>query len=750
MDGDQAITRRSRSIKRSLSKTGRKMEDVLGGAMSLSRKYSRSSSRAEEEEEALIWAAIEKLPTYNRLRTSIIKSFLDGDDDNNQVHGSNNYHHKFATREVDVRKLDMDDRQMFINALFKVAEEDNEKFLKRFRNRIDKVGIQLPTVEVRFENLNIEADTYIGSRALPTLPNAARNIAESALGLVGIRLAKTTKLNILKNVSGIIKPSRPTSFGKNNPFTRPGRKIEPKLEELLSELARREKSAGIFPEAEVDLFMKATAIEGAESSLATDYILRQRDLLLYPTWAFTIPLLLTKIPMAILESIIWMVMTYYTIGFAPEADRFFKKLLAVFMIQQVAASLFRLISGVCRTIVISNTGGMFALMFVVLCGGFTLTRTQIPDWWKWGYWCSPLTYGFDALVINEFYAPRWMNERASDNVTLLGDAVLDSLAIYRNKNLYWISIVALLGFVILFNVLFTLALTYLNAPSSPQAVLPDDISNEVESNIEMTIQGFSNQSNSNNGNRKANSIVAKKGMVLPFTPLAMQNQILVEELSTPQPGAKDLYFTTQLGFTLVAALILGSVYWRIGTKMSDASELTMVLGAMYVASMFLGVNNCQTAQPVVAIERSIFYRERAAGMYSALPYALAQVKGIDGLMGYTLLLFSVVVANGSVSIGILQVIVEVPYVLTQASYYTIIVFAMIGFKWTAKKFFWFFFINFFTFLYFTYYGMMTVAITPNAQVAAILAASFYALFNLFSGFYIPKPVSKLVSQAKTS
>lgn len=56
------------------------------------------------------------------------------------------------------------------------------------------------------------------------------------------------------------------------------------------------------------------------------------------------------------------------------------------------------------------------------------------------------------------------------------------------------------------------------------------------------------------------------------------------------------------------------------------------MGGMYVAAMFLGVNNCQTAQPVVAVERSIFYRERAAGMYSALPYALAQVRGSEGLI----------------------------------------------------------------------------------------------------------------------
>ncbi|MED6107249.1 ABC transporter G member 36, variant 2 [Stylosanthes scabra] len=35
--------------------------------------------------------------------------------------------------------------------------------------------------------------------------------------------------------------------------------------------------------------------------------------------------------------------------------------------------------------------------------------------------------------------------------------------------------------------------------------------------------------------------------------------------------------------------------------------------------------------------------------------------------------------------------------------------------------------------------MMTVSITPNHQVAAVFAAAFYGVFNLFSGFFIPRP-----------
>lgn len=49
------------------------------------------------------------------------------------------------------------------------------------------------------------------------------------------------------------------------------------------------------------------------------------------------------------------------------------------------------------------------------------------------------------------------------------------------------------------------------------------------------------------------------------------------------------------------------------------------MGSMYAAVLFLGVQNATSVQPVVAIERTVFYRERAAGMYSALPYAVGQV-----------------------------------------------------------------------------------------------------------------------------
>lgn len=49
------------------------------------------------------------------------------------------------------------------------------------------------------------------------------------------------------------------------------------------------------------------------------------------------------------------------------------------------------------------------------------------------------------------------------------------------------------------------------------------------------------------------------------------------------------------------------------------------MGALFSSCIFVGVNNASSVQPVVSIERTVFYREKAAGMYSPVAYAMAQV-----------------------------------------------------------------------------------------------------------------------------
>ncbi|KAG4955429.1 hypothetical protein JHK84_041408 [Glycine max] len=1223
----------TRSISRSLSRSSWRMEGVFASG-----RYSRRTSNVDEDEEALKWAAIERLPTYDRLRTSILQTFAEAD--NADARPSTLQH-----REVDVRKLDVNERQEFIDRIFKVAEEDNEKYLRKFRNRLDKVGIRLPTVEVRYQNLIVEADCYIGSRALPTLPNVALNIAESALGLCGISTAKRTKLTILKNVTGIIKPSRmalllgPPSSGKTtlllalagkldndlrvngeisyngyklNEFvprktsayisqndvhigemtvketldfsarcqgvgTRYGEMIvgptktlfmdeistgldssttyqivkcfqqivhlteatifmsllqpapetfdlfddiilisegqivyqgprdhiveffescgfrcpERKgtadfLQEVtsrkdqeqywanrslpyryitVSEFANRFKQFHVGMQLENELSVPYDKSRGHRAALvfkkytvptmgllkacwdkewllikrnafvyvfktgqiviigiiaatvffrtnmhqrneadAAVYIgsilftmimnmfngfaelpltiarlpifYKHRDHLFHPPWTYTLPNFILRIPITMFEAIVWVLITYYTIGLAPEASRFFKHLLLVFLVQQMAAGMFRFISGVSRTMIIANTGGSLMLLLVFLLGGFILPKSSIPNWWIWGYWISPLTYGYNAFTVNELFAPRW-SKPSSDGRTPIGIATLNNFDVFTEKRWYWIGVAALVGFIILYNVLFTFALMYLDPIGKKQAIISEEEASEMEGegnfsedprllkpepNREIALQSLSSTDGNNTrevamqqmGSRgrktggyiegdvrisgfpknqetfarisgyceqtdihspqvtvresliysaflrlpkevnneekmkfvdevmdlvelnnlkdaivglpgvtglsteqrkrltiavelvanpsiifmdeptsgldaRAAAIVMRTvrntvdtgrtvvctihqpsidifeafdelllmkrgGQVIYSGPLGrnshkiieyfeaipevpkikdkynpatwmlevssmaaevrlqmdfaeyykssslyQRNKALIRELGTPPPGAKDLYFPTQYSqstweqfksclwkqwltywrspdynlvrffFTLAAAFLVGTVFWRVGKNRDNTGDLNTIIGALYGSVFFVGVNNCQTVQPVVAVERTVFYRERAAGMYSALPYAIAQV------------------------------ISEIPYLFVQTIFFSFIVYAMVSFEWKVAKVLWFCFVSFFSFMYFTYYGMMTVSITPNHQIASILGAAFYGIFNLFSGFFIPRP-----------
>ncbi|KAF5931063.1 hypothetical protein HYC85_031936 [Camellia sinensis] len=221
--------------------------------------------------------------------------------------------------------------------------------------------------------------------------------------------------------------------------------------------------------------------------------------------------------------------------------------------------------------------------------------------------------------------------------------------------------------------------------------------------------------------------------------LYRRNQELIKELSTPALGTNDLYFPTKYSqsfltqclacfwkqhwsywrnsqynairffMTIVIGIIFGVIFLGKGSKIQQQQDLLNLLGATYSAILFLGASNANAVQIVVAVERTVFYRERAAGMYSELPYAFAQVA------------------------------IETIYVVIQTLIYALLLYSMIGFEWTAVKFFYFYYFIFMCFTYFSMYGMMVVALTPNHQIAAIVMSFFFSLWNLFSGFLIFRP-----------
>ncbi|KDP34703.1 hypothetical protein JCGZ_10908 [Jatropha curcas] len=1316
-------------------------------------------SVAVDDEEELRWAAIERLPTYDRLRKGMLTQTM-----------SNG---RMVQNEVDMRKIGSEDKKKLMDSILKVVEEDNEKFLRRLRNRTDRVGIEIPTIEVRIQNFSVEGDAYVGTRALPTLLNSTLNAIQGSLGMIGLSPSKKRTFKILQDVNGIIRPSRmtlllgPPSSGKTTLLKALAGKLDVDLRvtgkvtycghelsefvpqrtcayigqrdlhygemtvretldfsgrclgvgtryDLLSELSRREKDAGIKPDPEIDAFMKATSVPGQETSLITDYVLKilgldicadimvgddmrrgisggqkkrvttgemlvgpakaffmdeistgldssttfqivkfmrqmvhimdvtmvisllqpapetfdlfddvillsegqivyqgpkenildffryvgfkcperkgiadflqevtskkdqeqywfrknqpyryisvpefvqafnsfhvgqmlladlrvpfdkyrthpaalvkekygisnwelfkacfarevllmkrnsfvfifktiqitimatialtvflrtemkagerrdagkfwgalffsltnvmfngmaelamtifrlpvfykQRDFLFYPAWAFGLPIWLLRIPVSLLESGIWIILTYYTIGFAPDASRFFKQFLALVGIHQMALSLFRMIAALGRTEVVANTLGSFTLLLVFVLGGYVISRNDIASWMIWGYYISPMMYGQNAIAINEFLDSRWSTPTGDPIEPTVGISLLRERGLFTTENAFWICVVALFAFSLLFNLLFILALTYLSPFGDNKAAIIDDDSNknfkqQLASNpegINMVVRNAQRVINPDGSIKKL-----KKGMVLPFQPLALafnhvnyyvdmpvemkskgveesrlqllrdvsgafrpgiltalvgvsgagkttlmdvlagrktggyiegsisisgypknqatfarvggyceqndihspyvtvyesllysawlrlaadmfveevmelveltplknalvglpgvdglsteqrkrltiavelvanpsiifldeptsgldaraaaivmrtvrntvdtgrtvvctihqpsidifeafdellvmkrggqmiyagpigrnshklveyfevvpgvpkikdgynpatwmlevsstaveaqldvdfaeiyvtsdlyrRNQELIKELSTPQPGSSDLYFPTQYSqsfitqckacfwkqhlsywrnsrynairffMTIMIGIMFGVIFWNKGGHIETQQELTNLLGATYAAILFLGASNASAVQSVVAVERTVFYRERAAGMYSELPYAFAQVA------------------------------IETIYVAIQTFIYSLLLYSMIGYEWELDKFLYFYYFILMCFTYFSMYGMMVVALTPGHQIAAIVMSFFLSFWNLFSGFLIPRPL----------
>ncbi|KAK8645856.1 hypothetical protein V6N13_119664 [Hibiscus sabdariffa] len=862
--------------------------------------FSRSS-RDEDDEEALKWAALEKLPTVARLRKGILTGSQGG------------------ANEIDVSNLGWQERRTILERLVRVAEEDNERFLLKLKNRINRVGIDLPTIEVRYENLNIEAEAFVGTNALPSVLNFITGIFENFLIDMGILSSRKKKLTILKDVSGIIKPSRmtlllgPPSSGKTTLLLALAGKLDPALKfsgtvtynghgmnefvpqrtaayisqhdlhlgemtvretlafsarcqgvgtryDMLAELSRREKEANIKPDPDIDVFMKAAATEGQEANVITDYILKilgldvcadtivgnemlrgisggQRkrvttgEMLVGPARALFMDEISTGalrekvwlisckrlhrrktkcsigyVKINLTEVSIWVFLTYYVIGFDPNVERLFRQYLILVLINQMASGLFRSIAALGRNLIVANTFGSFALLVLFALGGFVLSRENIKGWWIWGYWISPMMYGQNALMANEFLGNQWRRVLPGSNESL-GIEVLKSRSFFTEAYWYWIGVGGLVGFVLLFNFGYTLALTFLNPLEKNQAVITDESESNVQANgvgVGGSIQLTSQENSSSHVNRseiqddiqKSTSSKSfsmsdatvgaigkrKKGMVLPFEPHSITFDDIVYSVDMPQemkeqgvtedrlvllkgvsgafrPGVltalmgvsgagldaraaaivmRTVRNTVDTGRTVVCTihqpsidifeafdelflmkrggqeiyvgplghhskhlikyfegiqgvskikdgynpatwmlevttsaqeLSLGvdfaeiyknsdlfrrnkalikdlsnpaPVFWDLGSKTKKVQDLSNAMGSMYAAVLFLGIQNSASVQPVVAVERTVFYRERAAGMYSAMPYAIAQV------------------------------LIEIPYIFVQAFVYGII------------------------------------------------------------------------------
>ncbi|WVZ66097.1 hypothetical protein U9M48_015371 [Paspalum notatum var. saurae] len=264
---------------------------------------------------------------------------------------------------------------------------------------------------------------------------------------------------------------------------------------------------------------------------------KQRDSLFFPGWTYGLATIILKIPFSFLDSFMWTSVTYYVIGFAPAPGRFFSQLLAYFLTHQMAVAMFRLLGAMLKTMVVANTFGIFSLLIVFLFGGFLIPRQDIKPYWIWAYWISPMMYSNNAISVNEFLATRWasVNTESIIDAPTVGKAVLKFKGYFGGQWGYWLSIGALIGFIILFNILFLCALTFLSPGGSSNALVSDDDDKKKSTDQD-------EMSQVTQGTNEAAIRRTQTGMVLPFQPLSLSFNHMNYYVDMP-PAMKEQGFT---------------------------------------------------------------------------------------------------------------------------------------------------------------------------------------------------------------
>ena len=91
----------------------------------------RQSNRGYDEE-ALRWAALEKLPTYDRIRTSVFQKSTG------------------SVRQVDVKDLSVTDFQYLLDKVHRNQEDENEQLVFKMRKRLDRYKMHEPSEDLFF------------------------------------------------------------------------------------------------------------------------------------------------------------------------------------------------------------------------------------------------------------------------------------------------------------------------------------------------------------------------------------------------------------------------------------------------------------------------------------------------------------------------------------------------------------------------------------------------------------------------
>ncbi|KUF92061.1 hypothetical protein AM588_10006646 [Phytophthora nicotianae] len=156
----------------------------------------------------------------------------------------------------------------------------------------------------------------------------------------------------------------------------------------------------------------------------------------------------------------------------------------------------------------------------------------------------------------------------------------------------------------------------------------------------------------------------------------------------------------------IFAVIFGTTFYQLSA--GSVKKINSHIGLIYNSMDFIGVVNLMTVLEVTCAERAVFYRERMSNYYGPLPYSLS-------------LFFA-----------------EIPYLVLVNILFVTIEYWLVGWSDNAGDFIFFMFVFYLYTAACTYIGQWMAVLMPNEKVANVAVGALSCLFNLFSGYLLPR------------
>nr|XP_043639070.1 ABC transporter G family member STR2-like [Erigeron canadensis] len=176
----------------------------------------------------------------------------------------------------------------------------------------------------------------------------------------------------------------------------------------------------------------------------------------YRASSYTISGLITYLPFLLLQAAVYAGITWFALTLE---GPFIYFLIMLYVSLLTTNSFVVFVSSVVPNYILGYAAVIaFTALFFLFCGYF-LNSHDIPPYWSWMNKVSTMTYPYEGLLINEYQRTEIFGQTLiGTNVT--GIDILQSLHIYREKNPKWTKIYIMLGWAVLYRILFYIVLRF--------------------------------------------------------------------------------------------------------------------------------------------------------------------------------------------------------------------------------------------------------------------------------------------------